>query len=154
MALRIRGKTSCPLCELVIHESDPVVCFPAFVSNELDPLYLFNDASFHHECFANHPLAEEAGSRNEAISERTSPENRKCTACGQLITEPDDYFCVYHLTDSPADALFQFNYLQLHRSCMADWPLKNELESLLNELNSSGRWKGPALSYLLQQLHA
>jgi hypothetical protein len=60
MALIILGKTPCPLCEQPIKETDELVSFPAFISNQLDPLFPFSDAAFHAACFHQHPLSAEA----------------------------------------------------------------------------------------------
>jgi hypothetical protein len=60
MALIILGKTPCPLCGEPINETDEMVGFPAFISNQLDPLFPFSDAAFHADCFLRHPLSAEA----------------------------------------------------------------------------------------------
>ena len=63
MALVIRGQTICDLCGEIIAEGDDVTTFPAFVHNEIDPLFCFNDAPFHTECVKKHPIGERAVSR-------------------------------------------------------------------------------------------
>jgi len=63
MALVTRGKTQCPICQQVLEARDDIVMFSAFISEPTDPLWLFNDAAFHRDCFAAHPFAPEADRR-------------------------------------------------------------------------------------------
>lgn len=60
MALIIYGKTVCPICGNVIKEGQEVIAFSPFILNELDPLYFFNDAAFHTQCFYSYPAASKA----------------------------------------------------------------------------------------------
>jgi hypothetical protein len=54
MALIIRGKTKCPLCQKLITENDDVISFPAFLGVG-HPLNRFSDSAFHRACFAKSP---------------------------------------------------------------------------------------------------
>jgi hypothetical protein len=54
MALLIRGKTKCPLCEKVITDNDDVIAFPAFLGAN-HPLSRFSDSAFHRTCFSTCP---------------------------------------------------------------------------------------------------
>jgi len=51
MALILRGKTECALCNIVIKDNDEVVATSHFITNKEDPLWRFSDAAMHKMCF-------------------------------------------------------------------------------------------------------
>jgi hypothetical protein len=51
MALVIGGKTSCPLCDLIIGQDDQIVGTTHFIVDTADPLWRFSDAAMHKRCF-------------------------------------------------------------------------------------------------------
>lgn len=152
MAIIIRGKTKCQFCGTVIEDGEEVRSFPHFISNELDPLSVFDDGAFHEKCFHNHPLAEKAQRRYEEILQRNGPTNRECVVCKKQITDPDDYFTIGHLTDSPAAPLYDYNYTQAHSSCLRHWPELRKVTTLVKDLHLSESWGGQALGIILLEL--
>jgi hypothetical protein len=154
MAIVILGKTVCPICSRAIEDGQQVVSFPPIVTNELDPLFVFHDSALHEECFRHHTLAEAATRRLEEMREKTAPFNRRCSVCTRLILEPDDYFTFGHLVTAEDHALWPYNFAQFHRSCLPVWQDRALVRSLLEELLSSGKWKGPALGWVLDGLTA
>lgn len=152
MALIFLGKSKCSLCGMVLEEGQDITAFPAFVSNELDPLLLFNDAAFHRECFNNHPLAKEAETRRREIGERLGSGNRSCVVCKRQIMDPDDYLAIGHLTADPFHPLYRFNYTQAHLSHLKDWVDLPLVYELLTNLKESSGWRGRSLDYLLADL--
>jgi len=152
MAIIIRGKTKCHFCGTVIEEGQKVSSFPHFVSNELDPLSVFDNGAFHLDCFQNHPLAEKAERRYEEILQRNGPGDRVCVVCNKQITNPDDYFTIGHLTDDQAAPLYVYNYTQAHSSCLSDWAELRRVYELVNDLQLSGKWRGNALEAILLEL--
>lgn len=51
MALLIRGKTACSICDAVISSSDDVVMTSHFIRDQADPLWRFSDSAMHRHCF-------------------------------------------------------------------------------------------------------
>ena len=151
MAIYIPG-IRCSLCGRVIPAGDDAVMFPPFVSNQADPLYVFNDGVFHVACFGGHALAEAAQARYEEHRERTKPGNRSCFVCGEQITNPDDYLAFGHLVDTPKHPLHSLNYSQFHRSCLGSWSALSDAIRNLEALDQSGTWKGNALKRLIKEL--
>lgn len=152
MAIIINGKTKCQFCGAVIEDGQKAASFGHFVSNELDPLAIFNDGAFHFDCFRNHALAEEAQKRSEELLQRLAPANRVCVVCNKLITDPDDYFTVWYLTDNPVSPLYAYNYTQAHISCLPKWAELRQVYKLINGLHLSGSWCGDALKPVLLEL--
>lgn len=76
MTIVILGKSRCTLCENSLEEKQDIVSFPAFVSNQRDPVWFFNDAAFHRECFVRHPLAQKAQTRLEELQMHLGPGHR------------------------------------------------------------------------------
>lgn len=152
MAIVIEGKTPCLLCWRVIEAGQEIVGFPAFVTNELDPLLLFNDAAFHEECFIKHPLAEKVLKRVEELRRRTGPGNRFCVVCGKEITNPDDYFTMGYLVDDPHHPLYHYNYTQAHHSHLPKWAELPYVYELIEDLKQSGTWRGETLDKLSDEL--
>ena len=154
MAIIIEGKTACPLCDNILEKGQEVVSFPAFVGNELDPLWLFSDAAFHSGCFEKHPLSSEAIARYEEMREKTAPGCRACVVCKAEIEDPDDYFGLGHLVSSPQDPLYEYNYTHAHISCLPRWPEISKVHQLLQNLKESGRLKGMSLDQMLLRLRS
>lgn len=144
MAIRV-PRIPCVHCGKRISDEERVVAFPAFTANKKDPLYLFNDAIFHQECFETHPLAERALLRSQETQERLSPGNRYCIVCEELITDPDDYLTPGHLTDDELSPLFKYNFVQVHRSHLEAWSDWPEFRKLVLEFQASDAWDGPAI---------
>jgi hypothetical protein len=149
MALVIRGKTICRICGKVIGKDDEVAAFPAFVGNQKDPFYRFNDGAFHQSCFEALPESEAFNRRYREMLEHSGPGHRACSVCGEQIMNPDDYFGFGFLTDAANDPLSEFNYVHLHRSHIKDWPVLDRAVRLIEELNQSGCWEGSGLKWVL-----
>ena len=139
----------CAISGRPITDIKEAVVFPAFVSNEGDPLYVFSDAIVHAAAFRTHPLAAAAQARYEEARRRSAPDKRHCLICSRLIVDPDDYLGLGHLVDDQNHALYRFNYAHFHRSCLAEWDRWRQLVSDLEALNQSGSWKGDALKRLI-----
>lgn len=152
MALVIRGETKCQFCGNVLDEAQELISFPHFVANEMDPLWLFCDGAFHAECFYAHPLAQVAQRRYEDIVAHNGPGNRACVVCKNEINTPDRYFTLGHLTEDPTAALYRYNYVQAHSSCLPKWRELASVITLIRDLKESGTWKGDVLDHLLIEL--
>ena len=151
MAILIYGE-SCPLCGLPIDKCNRSVSFPPFVGNELDPLFAFSDSAFHEDCFRRHPLAESATAVVDDMQAKLLPINRNCTVCETPITDPDEYCSLGLLTSDKASPLWTYNFTQFHRTCLASWPQSALVRGLLQDMASSGKWRGKALQWLLKRL--
>ncbi len=57
MAIVIRGKTMCSLCDAILSDTDDIVMFPHFISVQTHPLWRFSDSAMHRSCFAGWPQA-------------------------------------------------------------------------------------------------
>jgi hypothetical protein len=143
----------CGLCAVPMRASDGIVGFPAFVGNEADPLLKFSDAVVHDACFRREPLAGQVEERVRELGENWEPAQRRCRACDEPITTPDEYFGLGHLTDDPTHALHPFNYAHLHRVCVKRWPDLGRVRTLANEQLASGAWKGIGMRRLVEDLH-
>ena len=149
MAIVLRGKSKCSICGKVLEEGQEIVMFSPFVSNEMDPLWMFSDAAFHASCFQEHPLAKDALKRSEELMKHTGPGNHTCVVCKEEIKDFDDYFALGHLLSDPAHPLYRYNYLRAHRSHLPQLPELSQLSKLVADLKDSGTWGGPALDRLL-----
>lgn len=147
MALVILEKTPCSTCGKPLMKGQEIVSFSPFVADQRDPLYRFSDAAFHRACFANEPLAEAAIRRSTEVRTRSGPGNRSCIVCDEQIVDPDEYFGVGFLTDDPSSPVFEFNYLQFHRSHFLQWDRAAEFRRLVEEFLSSSASEGPLIKF-------
>jgi len=145
MVLLIRGATVCRICNRVIEANEPAVGFPPMVANQLDPLFMFNDAAFHKSCFDRHPLRDTV----ERVYWAYRSLKHRCVVCGTQITNPDDYVGTGYLTDDPTHPLYPFNYLRFHRSCAPNWPAARDFCKIMRHLINSGQWKSPGMEEFL-----
>lgn len=145
MTLLFLGLSSCAICGNILHEHESIVGFPAFIWNEADPLWEFNDAAVHNACLEHHPLRRQVEEAVAELGRKTGPGRRKCAVCGQEVMDPNDYLMVPRLSGERSALAHRFNYIHLHRSHVRQW---NELQALLDvleDLERSGTWKGNAL---------
>lgn len=151
MALVVLGTTTCGVCGELLLKGEDIASFPPFVTNEADPLHVFNDRAFHKHCFAADPRAAAAQRRFDELRARTSPGCRKCTVCNDEIRDPDDYLSFGYIADQPP-SVRSLNYLQFHRRHLPQWSGVRAAREALVELEGSGEWKGSGLRWLIEQL--
>jgi hypothetical protein len=77
---------------------------------------------------------------------------RRCVVCSRSIDAPDEYFNFGHLTSDPSHPLFRFNYVQVHRSHLAQIPGIYQVKDEMRQLQRSGAWQGRAGSWLLGEV--
>jgi hypothetical protein len=152
MALLFYGKSVCSLCGKVIDETTPVRSFPAFILNELDPCFLFSDASFHEACVNEHPYGIDVLRRFDEWHSKVGPGKRICVVCKEEIISPDNYLLIEHLSDRESDPLRVFNYTHLHKSCIPRWKSRSRFIELANAALASGFWKGYYLNKIINEL--
>jgi len=51
MALILRGKTTCAICQLTLEKDDEIVATSHFITDKSDPLWRYSDAAMHRRCF-------------------------------------------------------------------------------------------------------
>ena len=153
MAIFISGMR-CTISGRLIDSAKNAVAFPAFVANEADRLYIFNDAVVHESVFRGHALTGAVKVRLESALQNALPTNRRCRICNQLVTDPNDYLALGHLVEAQSQPLYKFNYAHYHRSCLKTWKDLPELMADLIKLNSSDAWQGAALDRLIEALRS
>ena len=146
MGMTFLGLSKCVLCGRVLQEGEDLHGFPAFVSNESDPLYRYSDAGLHTACLEADPLGM-AATRfiEEEWSRKTGPGRRQCVVCGIEPASYDEYEGWGYLTSAP-EPLSKFNFTHLHKSCVPRWEARSEFVGLAKAMIASGRWKGDWLA--------
>jgi len=152
MALIFNGITECKLCNCKITDKDSIVAFPAFIVNECDPLFMFNDSVFHESCLLKHRSSDEILQRLRKYSHATGPGKRKCLVCKSEIKNPDDYLFIDYLTSDERKFLYKYNYTHLHKSHIDKWVDREEVIEELVRLNDSENWSGKYILRLLLEL--
>lgn len=152
MALLICGKSVCSLCEQIIKQDEPTCSFPPFIANEFDPCFVFSDGVFHESCIFKHKHGSDALRRVDEWSSRVGPGKRKCDVCKTEVSDPDDYLVIVRLSDREGDALWEFNYTHLHKSCIPNWDRGARFVSLAKAVLASGYWKGQYLFRLIEEI--
>lgn len=148
------SSSKCGLCGELLENDGPVIVIPAFVNNAANPLYDFSDAAFHRDCLKRHPMGEHLLQIIEQHFSKTGPGRRKCEVCYREVMDWKDYLGTDQLTSNTDDPLYKYNYIHLHRSCLAKWELKESFIEATKEAIKSGRWKGDHLVNLLRDLTA
>jgi len=148
MPLFIPGKTKCKTCEKPIEHDDRHYGFSPFVSNNLDPLFIFNDAMVHEECGNNSPLVQKALERYRFV--RSFSNN--CCITGEPIPMPDDLIVLGFLTEDSSHPLFPYNCAKYHIKNFKTWGKNKWLIEQLEEYDASGLWGGDVLKRLIHDL--
>lgn len=150
MAILLRGKSKCPICDDVIQEGEEATLFPHIVLNQADPLFYLSDAACHTRCVRTSSLGLEMLAESERYLNCSGPGKRKCAVCGQEIEDPDEYFFIAYLGDPRRTPLGEFNYVHLHKAHISRWRFHNRFLALATEALSTQAWKGPALAELIR----
>lgn len=152
MPILIYGASVCSLCGGIILATDEVISIPPLTPNSNDPLSIFNDSSFHADCFRKHPLFQQAEAREtEVLAASKTP--HICTVCGLAITDPDDFLMIDHITQDRNDPLYRCNFRKFHRSHIDQWDYLSQALKLLQGLQDSGKWGGEYLTRLIKALN-
>ncbi len=73
MAIVIRGKTKCAICDSVITDVDKILASSQFISDQNDPLWRFSDSAMHSSCFVGWDHRDEFVAKyNLIVGPRTS----------------------------------------------------------------------------------
>jgi hypothetical protein len=121
MAIIIEGVTKRKLCGNLLLKNRDTTALPPLTISELDPLWFFNDAACHTECFQRHPLASRVLAREQTIQEHAVPSLQICDVCGERIDDPDEYIGIGPLTDGEEGALYADCFKRFHRPCLPRW---------------------------------
>jgi hypothetical protein len=156
MGILILNKTLCPICLWPIREGDDYYDFPPFIANTKEPLYFFNDRTFHVKCLKQTKKGETAKAYAESFIEKVKPSNRRCIIGGNLITEFESHIFIDLLTSDQKSFLHQFNFAHIDKKNLANWQKREELISELVKLYRSDMWQEAAgnkyLFSLIEQL--
>lgn len=153
MAILILGKTVCKICGNIIDNNDKFVSLPAFVFNDCDPLFFFNDSAFHENCFWTHESSKNVTERVERLFKEISSKNRVCIVCKNQIIQPDDYLFLGFITDNTEDDISKYGYTKLHLSCLPKWKDLNNFKKLLAQSISDKAVEGSFYETILTQLN-
>ena len=137
MGFVIRGRARCRICNELHLPGEALVSVPPCIGNRLDPLYLFNDAAFHVGCFVGHPQAKAVQEIERRLRENW--EIRICCICGERLAKPNEEFRTEYLADQ--GPLSEFNFLQIHQSCLGRWSEKDRFQQAFANAVADGRFE-------------
>ena len=140
MSITIINKTICCICEKVIEQGEVYRGFPPFISNVKDPLYFFNDASFHIECIKSHPSGNRAIKFADDFIINTSPTNRRCIVDNKRIENIEDYIFMGLLTSNDNEELFEFNFTTLNKKNLNKWTHRKRFIEVAIKFELDGKW--------------
>ena len=152
MALVVRGRSKCRLCEEVLHDNDEIVAFSAFMVNELDPIHGFSDSAVHKQCFEEDPRRDRVSQCWADWLESVSPGNRICSICTERVTVEPDHLYVSRFTLNGEEPGASYESRHYHINCLKEWDDIGLFLHAIQEYACSSQWKGDYLVRLLQHL--
>lgn len=156
MAIVFLNQSQCSICHTIMYEHEKIIQFPAFTSNQKDPLYPFSDDSVHYSCLEKHPLYQKALAFRETILSKTRPENRICDIGGNKINQPENYLFIGLLTSDELSPLYAFNFMNIDIQNIPTWSKKEGFLSLLEQFSAEDQWQSNSsfdyLDYLMTKL--
>lgn len=151
MAIFIAGMTTCPLCKHVIERENDAVNFPPLFLNQHHDVFAITDAVVHRACLKGRPYARLALAKLAAY-ERRRGRPKVCAICGEVISDPDEYFGTGPLADDPAEPISRLDWFEAHVPCLATWEGTSGLIRDLLEASRFEDWEGDALPLLAARL--
>ena len=86
MAIVVRGKTGCSICQNIFGADDDIVSTPHFIWNESHPLWRFSDSGMHRSCFIAWPHADAFRAEYNATWPKIMPRHpREMLANGSIV---------------------------------------------------------------------
>lgn len=138
MALFIPGM-SCCICGEKMVDGHKVMMQPAFIHNAKDPLFQFNDAVMHYDCFDGHPLAQRMRQMLEQLEGKINPRNRRCDICNLWVGNPEDYMSFACLS-SLKNELSNYNFTQYHKQCFVGSSIHKSIKRVTDQMEQEGLW--------------
>ncbi len=142
MSILIFDKSVCSICNLVIKNTEEHYSFPSFVINVKEPIFYFNDKSFHTSCLSKKEDSNIAINFANTFLNKIKPSNRICIIKGNLIKNYDDHIFIDLLTTNKTETLFEYNFAHIDRRNIPSWSKK---ELFVNEINnyieSPNKWQ-------------
>jgi hypothetical protein len=150
MAIVIRNKSLCFICNKTIGDTDRIIAFPSIITNEKSPLFDFNDRAFHQDCFEKHVLAVEALELVSLWERKTA--SRECFICREQIADPVDYYSFPFFCNNIESMLCELNYAQVHRSCVKKWDKLGQVLQNIEEFQNDDLWDDDLSKKILEEL--
>lgn len=151
MALFIAGRTTCPLCGLLVQETDEAFNFPPLFLNARHEVFEISDSVVHRSCLESRSYSQLAQDKLAAYNERRGAP-KLCKICGRVISTPDEYFSTGPLSDDPGEEVAQFDWFEAHSGCLRSWDGTPQLIDDLLYAARSDDWEGNVLHDLAERL--
>jgi hypothetical protein len=153
MAIVVLGQTKCCLCNELLLDGEEIVSLPPLFYNQRDPAWRLNDSGVHHACLIRVGLADRAmGKLAEVEARAKSP--KICVVCGEVITDPGEYFSTGPLSDGPDDPLEAISWVEAHLTHLDQWDGTPEMVRVLEQASHSSEWEGDVLERLLETIRS
>ena len=143
MAIFLPGM-KCGICKKSISQKDKKIMFPSFVLNEKDPIYFFNDSSFHRKCFFNDQMSSQATLMYNELVRRTK-KTKECCICKKEITDPENYIFFGCFSSNYDQEISKYNFTMYHKTCFLASETKKNIDLLISKMEQKGAWKGRLL---------
>lgn len=140
MAIFLSG-IKCEICKKNILQKDEKIMFPSFVLNEKDPIYFFNDSTFHRKCFFNYRMSGQAMLMYDELKRRTK-KTKECCICKKEITDPENYIFFGCFSSNYDQELSKYNFTMYHKTCFLDSETKKNIDLLISKMEKQRKWKG------------
>jgi hypothetical protein len=139
----------CTICGLPMDDSVDVVMVPPVIANTGDYLHQLSDSTCHCSCLDRDPRKSDLIKVINQYKQFKS--NKLCIVCGSLVRTHHEHFGTFYL-GTPDSRIGRFNYVVLHKKHIAQWPNLVEFLEVADDEISSGRWRGPVLKMLVDEV--
>lgn len=140
MAIFLPGM-KCGICKKSISQNDKKIMFPSFVLNEKDPVYFFNDSTFHRKCFFNCQTSSRAMLMYHELKRRVQ-KTKECCICKKEITDPENYIFFGCFSSNYDLEIRKYNFTMYHKTCFLESETKKNIALLISKMEQKGEWKG------------
>jgi hypothetical protein len=151
MAVFIAGRTTCPLCGLLVQESDEAINFPPLFLNAHHDVFEISDSVVHRSCLERRSYSQLAQAKLAAYNDRRGS-TKLCKICGRVISNPDDYFSTGPLSDDQGEEIARLDWFEAHSGCLRSWDGTPQLIDDLRHAARSDDWEGQVLHDLAERL--
>lgn len=155
MALVIRGKTTCQICNKRLQEQESIIAYPDICYDENDPIYFFSGGIFHESCFMKADYSTIAMDILRMVDREA--EKKICYISKTPITienvkHPDNHIYIGYLTSDRDSLLYKYNYIHINKQYLDSWKGKNDFLFLLKTQSNLEGWS--PLKLLIKRLES
>jgi len=156
MAIIIKNKSKCPICNRVLTNQEEYILTPPLISNTKDSLFIFSDTGLHRSCLDKIQFKEKLLKHILIYHKKPLLSNLKCNVDNLAISNPQKIILIGLITTDENEELYKFNYTILNKDNVSKWKYQTSFIKAGENFLEENKWASLAdfnyLEYVLNEV--